>query len=511
MGHLCFARWEDDMEKVRVRFPPSPTGYLHIGGARTALYNWLFCRKHHGIFVLRIEDTDVARSTPQAMEEIIEGLKWMGIDWDEGPYFQSEHAGEHRQVARRLLEEGQAYRCFCRKEDLEARREAAVRLRQSYHYDGTCREIREDEAAAREGAGEAFVIRFKVPRDDGCVVWEDAVFGTERRPHQEIEDFVILRSNGLPIYVLSNMVDDHRDRITHVIRGQDHRANTPKQVIMYRALGWELPRFAHMCLTLDPKRRKISKRVHGEVVTVRYYRERGFLPWAFCNFMVLLGWSPGGDREIMSREEMIEAFSLERLSRANSVFSYDPENPRFFTDPKAISISAHYIRIMELEALLPHVEEVLRANGLWDASLGEGRREWFRETVSLIRTRFFTLEDFSTLGRPYFSDDYPMEQKALEKNLADPRLGEWLAILAERMATLSPFTLESAEGLVRSASEAWGVKAGLLINAVRAAVTGLSVGPGLFEAMMAIGRERVVTRLGRVASQLQAGRGGDPS
>jgi glutamyl-tRNA synthetase len=495
------------MESVRVRFPPSPTGYLHIGGARTALYNWLFARKNNGVFVLRIEDTDVARSTPQAMEEIIEGLKWMGIDWDEGPYFQSEHAEEHRQTARRLLEEGHAYRCFCRREDLEAKKEVAVRARQSYRYDGTCRGIPEEQAARRERAGEPFVIRFKVPRDEHLVVWEDAVFGMEKRPHQEIEDFVILRSNGLPIYVLSNMVDDHRDRITHVIRGQDHRANTPKQVLMYRALGWEVPRFAHMCLTLDPKRRKISKRVHGEVVTVRYYREKGFVAWAFCNFMVLLGWSPGGDREIMSRGEMMEAFTLERLSRANSVFNYDPEHPRFFTDPKAININAHYIRTMDLPELMPLVEHELRAKGLWDESFEGGRRDWFRGAVDLVRPRCVTLEDFSTLGRPYFSDDYPMEQKAREKSLADPRLGEWLEELAGRMATLVPFSLESTEGLVRGAAEEWGVKAGLLINAIRAAVTGQTVGPGLFELLTVLGQERVMARLRKVADQLQTGQG----
>lgn len=491
------------MGEVRVRFPPSPTGYLHIGGARTALYNWLFARKHGGQFVLRIEDTDVERSTSHAIEEIIDGLRWMGLDWDEGPYLQSQYAGQHRQTAMGLLEAGYAYRCFCSREELEAKKEEAMRLHRSYQYDGTCRRIPLGEAQAREQRGESFVIRFKVPKDSGRVEWEDAVFGAEAKAYADIEDFVILRSNGTPVYVLSNMVDDHRDRITHVIRGQDHRANTAKQVLMYRALGWEVPRFAHMSLTLDPKKRKISKRVHGEVVTVRYYKEKGFLPWAFCNFMVLLGWSPGDNREILSREELIEAFTLERLSRANSIFNYDPESPRFFTDPKAISINAHYIRTMALEALLPWVEGELKAKGLWDPAYADRDREWFRKTVDLIRARFFTLEDFSTLGRPYFSDEYPMEEKAWEKNLrAHPRLGEWMGLLADRMEALSDFSLDKTEEAVREAAQQWQVKPGLLINAIRAAVTGLTVGPGLFEVLALLGKGRVVQRLRSVSARL---------
>lgn len=492
------------MEKVRVRFPPSPTGYLHIGGARTALFNWLFARKHNGVLVLRIEDTDVERSSPEAVEEILEGLRWMGLDWDEGPYFQTQYAHEHKEAARRLLEMGLAYRCFCSKETLEAKRAEAMRLHLSYQYDGTCRDIPPDEAQERERKGEPFVLRFRVPREQGSVVWQDAVFGVEEKAYRDIEDFVILRSNGTPVYLLSNMVDDHRDRITHVIRGQDHRANTPKQVLLYKALGWEVPLFAHISLTLDPKKRKISKRVHGEVVTVRYYKEKGFLPWAFCNFIALLGWSPGDDREILSKEELLEAFSLERLSRSNSVFNYDPEDPKLIADPKALSINAHYIRTMPLKELLPYLEEELKQKGLWDPSYADGRRQWFESTVELIRARYFTLEDFSRQGRAYFSDDYPMDQKAWERNLkADPRLAGWLWELAGRLESLGSFTLESTERVLREAAEEWFVKPGLIINAVRAAVTGQTVGPGLFEVLVVIGQSRVVDRLRKVARQLK--------
>lgn len=492
------------MEQVRVRFPPSPTGYLHIGGARIALFNWLFARKHGGVLVLRIEDTDVERSTEESVREIIEGLRWMGIDWDEGPYFQSQFAHEHREVARRLLEMGHAYRCFCPKELLEAKRARALSSHRSYQYDGTCRSMPIDVAEDRERKGEPFVIRFKVPREEGSVVWEDAVFGLEERAYKDIEDFVILRSDGSPVYLLSNMVDDHRDRITHVIRGQDHRANTPKQVLLYKALGWQVPLFAHVSLTLDTKKRKISKRIHGDVVTVRYYKERGFLPWAFCNFIALLGWSPGDDREILSREEMIEAFSLERLSRSNSVFNYDPEDPKFITDPKALNINAHYIRTIPVEELLPYLEQELKAKGIWrDCYAGE-KRDWFVRTVELIRPRFFTLEDFSGQGKAYFSDEYPMDQKAWEKNLkADPRVPQWLLELASRLEHLQEFGLEATEMTIRQAAQEWSVKPGLIINAVRAAVTGQTVGPGLFDVLAAIGKARVVDRLRKVARRLQ--------
>ena len=494
------------METVRLRFPPSPTGYLHIGGARTALFNWLYAKKHNGKLVLRIEDTDVERSTKDNVTEILDGLQWLGIDWDEGPYNQTEYAEEHRKIAKQLLESGFAYRCFCTKEELEAKKEEARDKKLSLSYDGHCRfNVSDEESRARAENGEPFVIRFKVPRDDEKVTYEDAVFGKEKRSHKDIEDFVVMRSNGLPLYVLSNMVDDHRDRITHVVRGQDHRANTFKQVLMYRALGWDVPLFAHISLTLDPKKRKISKRIHGDAVTVRYYKERGILPWAFCNFIALLGWSSGDDREIFSREELIEAFSLEGLSKANSVFNYDPENSKYFTDPKAVSINSTYIRTMDLETLCPMVEKELKAEGIWDPAYASEKRQWFFDTVDLIRERFFTLKDFVTLGRAFFDDRYPMDEKAWEKNLhKDPRIADWLGELAGPFEALDVFDIERTEEVVRAACEKWDVKAGLVINAIRAAVSGQTVGPGLFELLTAVGQKRVVQRLRDVAKQLYA-------
>jgi len=492
------------MDSVRVRFAPSPTGYLHIGGARTALYNWLFARKHGGTFILRIEDTDVERSTEESIREIIDGLRWLGLDWDEGPYFQSHYRHEHQAAAERLLQEGHAYRCFCTKEEREEKRKQAERAQASYQYDRTCRYLSAEEVAARLERGTPYVVRFKVPEEDGAVVVEDIVYGTITKRYRDIEDFVIVRSDGFPLYLLSNAVDDIRDRISHVIRGQDGLANTPRQILIYRALGATPPAFAHMSLTLDPQRAKISKRRHGEVVTVSFYKEHGFLPWALCNFLLLLGWSTEDNREILSRREAIEEFSLERISKANSVFNYVKDDPKFFTDPRALSINSHYLRTMDVRELCPLVAEELKEAGLWKEEYQGERREWFEKTVDLIRTRYHTLKDFARLGRPYFSEDFPLSEEAVEKNLKkDPRLKDWLPELADRLEAVDPFTAEAVEKAVRGYAEEKGEKPGLFINAARAAVTGQLAGPGLFEILEAIGRASTVSRLRRAAERIQ--------
>ena len=487
------------MEEVRVRFPPSPTGYLHIGGARTAIYNWLFAQKTGGKFVLRIEDTDIERSTEDSIKGILDGLEWLGITWDEGPYFQSAFANDHRRAAQKLLEIGHAYKCFCTQEELEQKREGAKKRKEDYHYDGTCRNLPADEVARLEAEARPYVIRFKVVRGPGGVVFQDAVYGAIEKRYRDIEDFVILRSDGSPLYVLSNAVDDIRDRITHVIRGQDHLANTPKQIMIYEALGEKLPRFAHMPLTLDPQKRKISKRAHGEVVSVQYYRERGFLPWALVNFLVLLGWSTSDNREFFSRKELIEAFSLEGINRANSVFDIRKDDPKFFTDPKAISINAHYLRTIKVEDLLPYVEAEMKAAGLWDLAFGTEKKSWFASTVDLIRSRYHTTKDFVNLGRCYFADDFPIEDKVLRKNiLKHENLKLWLPLTADRLEVLEEFRVELIERVIRDLADELDVKAGILINGARAAVTGQAAGPGLFEVLAAVGKERVLKRLREV-------------
>jgi glutamyl-tRNA synthetase len=286
------------MTEVRVRFPPSPTGYLHIGGARTALLNWLWAKKNNGKLILRIEDTDAERSTQKSIEGIIDGMNWLGLDWDEGPYFQTEFSADHNRAAAELLASGHAYKCFCTKEELDQKRETAMAAKKDVRYDGTCRNLTPEQIADKEARGIPSIIRFKVPQQEGKVAYEDKVLGTIERAYDDIEDFVIVRSNGKPLYLLCNVVDDIRDRISHVIRGQDHMSNTTRQVLLYQALDAPIPVFAHMPLTLDLQKRKISKRSHGEIVSVQFYREKGFIPWALCNFLPLMGGNPGTDQEI---------------------------------------------------------------------------------------------------------------------------------------------------------------------------------------------------------------------
>jgi len=486
-------------KEVRVRFPPSPTGYLHIGGARTALYNWLFARKHGGRLILRIEDTDAERSTQESIDGIIEGLEWLGIDWDEGPYFQTEFSNDHVAAAERLLTEGHAYKCFCTKEELDAKRERAKAEKRDYGYDGSCRRLTAAQVAEKEAAGVPYVVRFKVDRSaSDPVSFDDRVLGTVSRAITDIEDFVIVRSNGRPLYLLCNVVDDIRDRISHVIRGQDHLGNTAKQILIYRALGAPVPVFAHMPLTLDLKKAKISKRSHGEIVAVQFYKKAGFIPWALCNFLVLLGWSTTDDREIFSKQELIEAFSLERINRSNSIFNYRKGDAKFFTDPKAISINEHYLRTMPIEAIAAMVEEDFREQGLWRDEYGEGgkRRRWFLDTLDLIRSRFHTIKDFATLGRAYFDDEFDYEEKAIKKNvLKHEGLKDWFPVLADRLDSLESFDKDAIEKVMRGYAEEIGVKPGVLINGARAVTTGRLAGPSMFEALAAIGRRRVVARL----------------
>ena len=489
------------MDKVRVRFAPSPTGYLHIGGARTALFNWLFARKMKGTFILRIEDTDVERSTPEAVNEILEGLKWLGLDWDEGPNFQSERIELHKEIAQQLVQKGFAYPCFCTKEELEKRRKEAIKQKRAYKYEGTCRDLTKEEVEKKKAQGIPFVIRFKVPHIEGCVSFDDVVYGHIEKRYEDIEDFVIVRSDGKPLYVLSNAVDDIYDRITHVIRGQDGLANTPKQILIYKALDKPLPVFAHMPLTLDSKKAKISKRRHGEVVTVSFYKKRGFIPWALCNFLVLLGWSSNDGREFFTKEELIEAFSLEGISRHNSIFNYNPDNPTTWTDPKALSMNARYLSRMSLDELIPYIKEELKEAGLWKEEYEGKKRKWFEDTINLIRTRYHTLKDFSTLGRCYFSEDYPFDQKAVEKNLKPyPFLREYLLELSEELNKLAEFNLQNIEKTIREFAEKKQIKAGIIINAIRTAVTGLSVGPGLFEILVVVGKQSTVSRLRKAIS-----------
>jgi len=489
---------------VRVRFAPSPTGYLHIGAARTALFNWLYARHVGGKFLLRIEDTDLQRSTEESTRSIIEGLEWIGLDYDEDIVFQSANALKHRDAAYRLLAEDKAYRDFTPKEqrdDKDVKQGVAERARAVQIAEGVdqrsnpFRDLSREESDRRAAAGEPFAVRLKVPVE-GSTKFEDVVYGLQERSYSEIEDLVLLRSEGNPLYNLSVVIDDIEMGITHVIRGQDHLTNTHKQVLLYESLGAHVPTFAHLPLILAPNKGKLSKRKHGEVVSLTTYRDRGFVPAAFRNFLALLGWSPPGGKEILSKDELIREFSLEGIGRANAIFNFNEHDPRRWTDDKALWMNAEYIRTMPLDELLPMVKDELRANKLWREEYEDEDREWFAKTVDLIRQRYFTLKDFSGQGRAYFSDDFDFEESAVKKNLLkDPSLRQLLPELGNRLSSVDVFNAETAEAALRAFADDVGVKAGLLINGSRTMLTGQAVGPSMFEIFELLGRDCSVERL----------------
>jgi glutamyl-tRNA synthetase len=494
-------------DKVRVRFAPSPTGYLHVGGARTALFNWLFARHHKGVFILRIEDTDRLRNDDAMVRGILEGMAWLGLDYDEGPFHQSDYYEQHRAAAYQLLASGHAYRDFTPKEersDENIKQQIAEAAARGPKVMNPYRDLSKAESDAR-AAAEPYVIRFRVP-EVGMTRFEDAVYGLQERDYRDIEDFVLLRSDGHPLYNLSVVCDDLMMKITHVIRGQDHLSNTHKQVLLYQALGQAVPQFAHLPLILAPGKGKLSKRRHGEIVSVTTYRDSGFIPDAFVNFLALLGWSPASgehaDRELFSREELVSLFSLEGIHKANAVFNFTEGDARNWTDQKALWMNQEYIKTILLEKLFPLVKAELQRSGLWRDEYEGERRAWFEHALTLLRERARTLPDFSSHGRPYFVDDlnFEFDEAGVTKNLQkDLALRELLPQLADAFATLDEFTHDSTEALLRKFADEKGVKAGLLINATRTALTGQAVGPGLFDVVAAIGKDRTVARLKHAA------------
>ncbi len=473
-------------QPIRVRFAPSPTGYLHVGGARTALFSWLFARHTGGSFVLRIEDTDFERSSSDMVAGILDGLRWLGMDWDEGPFFQSQRLELYTATAETLLSSGHAYRCFCTKEELDQRRQAAGEAGLSSRYDGRCRSISPHQAAQRIAQGERAAVRFMVPRD-GITAFDDAVFGRMEFDNAELEDFVLLRSDGIPTYHLSVVADDLDMRMTHIIRGADHLSNTPKQVLQYRALGASLPTFAHLPLILGPDKTRLSKR-HG-ATSVLAYKEMGVVPEAFRNFLALLGWNPGDratqpdgkEREIFSTEELIDLFSLDGIAHSNAVFNND----------KLAWYNAEYIRAYPPERLLPFIQEEW-AQAQFEPSRS---RTEILAAIALLQQRARSLGDFVSTFRAYFSDEFSIDPAAAEKFLADPAVHVLLRELGGRYAELQPFTEESAEQLLRSFAEEKSVKPGALINGARVLLTGQGVAPSLFAVMLNLGKNAVVNRL----------------
>jgi glutamyl-tRNA synthetase len=470
----------------RVRFAPSPTGFLHVGGARTALFNWLFARHTGGTLVLRIEDTDFERSSEEMVEGILEGMRWLGLNWDEGPFFQSQRLDLYRRTAETMLASGHAYYCFCTKEELEQRRHEAAAAGRPPMYDRRCSRLDPTDALLRRQAGEPCAVRFKVPQG-GITSFDDAVVGRVQFAHAELEDFVLLRSDGIPTYHLSVVADDIDMRLTHVIRGADHLSNTPKQVLQYQALGAPLPIFAHVPLILGPDKTRLSKR-HG-ATSVISYKAMGIVPEAFRNFLALLGWSPGAagkdangrDREIFDSEELIQLFSLEGISKSNAVFDND----------KLAWFNTEWIRRYSAAELLPLIEAEWVKSEFWT----ERSPAETLAAIDLLKPRARNLTDFATSFRAYFSDTYPYDTAAVTKFLKDDSTRVLLAELGLRYASDSEFSEASTEQVLRSFAEEKGVKAGALINGARVALTGQAVAPSLFAVMVALGRDRVIARL----------------
>jgi glutamyl-tRNA synthetase len=469
----------------RVRFAPSPTGYLHVGGARTALFNWLFARQHGGTLILRIADTDAERSTSEMVEGILQGMRWLGLDWDEGPFFQTQRTAIYRGIAAKLLASGKAYYCFCSKEELEHRRTAATVEGRPPRYEGTCRQISREEAAQRRAAGESAVIRFEVP-ESGITAFDDIVFGRVEFANAELEDFVLLRSDNGPTYHLSVVADDIDMRITHVIRGADHLSNTPKQVLLYQALGAPLPTFAHVPLILGPDKTRLSKR-HG-ATSVIAYREEGIVPEAFRNFLALLGWTPPeGMPEILGDEKLISLFDLKAVSRSNAVFDR----------AKLDWFNTEYIRSYPAEKLLPLIEEEWKMSGV-DPQIHS--RESLLAAIDLLKPRARSLKDFATSFRAFFTDDFESDPAAAAKFLKDETTRQMLVELSKRIETCEDFAEPALEKLLRDFAAEKNVKAGILINGARVALTGQGVAPGLFAVMTALGKDRTITRLRTIQS-----------
>ena len=484
------------MPAPRVRFAPSPTGFLHVGGARTALFNWLFARRHGGTFILRIEDTDAERSSAEMVTGILDGMGWLGLDWDEGPgiggphapYFQSQRYDRHREAAASLVAAGRAYYCYCSAERLREERERAEARGDAWQYDRRCLNLPAEKIAELEAANAPRAVRFKVP--SGVTAFDDVVHGRIEVDGAHIEDFVILRSDGHPIYHLSVVVDDIDMGITHIVRGDDHISNTPKHVLLFHALGASLPVFAHVPLILGADKKRLSKR-HG-ATSVMEYEKQGYLPDALVNFLALLGWSPGDDREIMSRQGLIDSFTLEGITGSNAVFDV----------AKLDWMNGQYIARMPPDQRAAIVVTLLAREGLWPAETAA--TEWLLRLVALLQPRAKRLTDFVEQARPFLSQTVEYEPDAINKHLKLPRLSDHVRALMLALRDAVPFDEQHVEAAVRRTAEQQDIKAAPLIHATRVAVTGRTASPGIFEVLVLLGRDRTLERLEQLASFLSS-------
>jgi len=474
---------------LRVRMAPSPTGLLHIGTARTTLYNWLLARHSGGTFVLRIEDSDQSRSRPEHTANILDAIRWMGLDWDEGPevggpcgpYFQSQKRPRYQEVAQALAARELAYRCYCTPEELAARRKEMEKAGQAPKYDRRCLQLTEEERARFEAEGRPHALRFRVP-DEGTVGWADRIRGEVSFENRLLDDFVLVKADGFPTYLLAVVVDDYDMRITLILRGDDIISATPRQLHIYAAMGWETPEFAHVPMILAPDRSKLSKR-HG-ATGLTEYRDMGYLPEAIVNFIALLGWAPGDDREIMTREEMTEAFTIEGIGKSGAAFDLEKLN----------WMNGYYLRQLTLEQFVEKARPFLGKAGLLADNPSD---EYVTRVLKLEQERAKTLGEVPGLVEFFFREPESYEEKGAAKWFRREGAAELLKAARETLAGLDDFSHGGIETAIRGLAEVRGEKVGPIIHTTRLAVTGLTAGPGLFELLALLGKERVTARLQR--------------
>ncbi|MCK4857021.1 MAG: glutamate--tRNA ligase [candidate division Zixibacteria bacterium] len=476
--------------EVRVRIAPSPTGYFHVGTARTAIFNWLYARKMGGRFFLRIEDTDRDRSKREYVDIVLDGLRWLGLDWDDEPIFQSQRFDSYKPVAQELLAEGKAYRCFCSPEELNRKRQQAQKEKRNYRYDRTCRDLTETQIRERLDTGIPFVVRLKLP-STGTVGFDDVVLGKAQKAYEDLDDFIILKSDGNAVYNFAVVVDDHDMGITHVIRGNDHVANTYLQKELYQALGFKLPVFAHVPLILRPDRSKVSKRKSDKGVTD--YQQEGYLPETLLNFLALLGWSPKDDREKMSRAELIEAFSLEAINAANAIF--DPE--------KLTWLNGEYIRDKSNHELAKLVAPILIERQFSTKYALETRWQWFMQVIGALKERCKLVSEFADKGAYFFIDEFDYDVKGVKKRFGKPGVRENLTLLYERFDNITDFTEATTEEALRELVDELDCKPAELIHPTRLAVSGLTGGPSLFLLLELVGQQQVIARMKRAVAYIE--------
>ncbi len=482
---------------VRVRFAPSPTGFLHIGSVRTALYNWLFARHNKGVFILRIEDTDEVRSTDESVNAILEGMKWLGLDWDEGPdiggdfgpYFQMQRLDVYQKYAKQLINEGKAYYCYCAPEELANRREESIKQKKPPKYDGRCRELTQHKEKEYQQQGRSRVIRFKM-LSCGKTKLNDLVRGEIEFDNSVLDDFVLMKSNGTPIYNFANVLDDNLMEITHIIRGDDHISNTPRQILLYEAFGFKLPEFAHVPMIHGADGSRLSKR-HG-ATAVNQYQEEGYLPEALRNYLALLGWSTTDSQQIFTVQEMVEKFSLDGCGNSPAIF--DPQ--------KLLWMNGEYIRKADIDRLVELAIPYLEKSNL--LSKQSFRYENLKRIIALEQERMKLISEIPGLVDFFFTEDVKFDEKAVNKVLKKDYVSDILKMVKEKLTNLDEkeFKTEQLENLTRIVAEKLNIKTSQVFHPIRVSVSGRTVGPGLFEMMEVLGKTKVLNRIARVLKEV---------